>query len=545
MSARFALIVASDPVLAWSAACLDDLASIARCELVVHIDDPRRTPAGSGAPRAIFRRVQPASERSTPHALPAADALMCRVRRSDGSVEFDEDDVAGIKVLDLDFALDLSGSSFKGGIVSAARLGIWSFRFGDPLRTCAWRPGAWELLRGEPIVKAALVKAGFPREDVLKEGYFEAVPDDAAATADVVRFAAARWPARVLHESKSGTAVDGVVALDIADPGAAPSRRQELELAAKVSAAYIGRRIASAFKQEHWYPGLVRRPIASFVQTSDYDVEWLFRSAAGHYAADPFGCIVDDATYVFCEEYDYRDKRGYLSAAPLNQGKKFQLRFAPVMRPPHHISYPFVFENDGDWFCVPEASESGQVALFRARNFPLEWDRVAVLLPEFAGVDNTLVRHDGRWWMFNTSAEAPNRDLYVWYSQRLDSGWTAHARNPVKSDVRSSRPAGTPFVEGGILYRPAQDCAGTYGRRVCVNAVRVLTPSRFEEETVAFVAPQRSGPNPDGLHTLSAIGPWTLIDGKCRRFVLSELARTGARAVRKLFGRSGARPHIG
>ncbi len=35
--------------------------------------------------------------------------------------------------------------------------------------------------------------------------------------------------------------------------------------------------------------------------------------------------------------------------------------------------------------------------------------------------------------------------------------WVAHARNPVKTDARSARPGGTPFVVDGVLYRPGQD----------------------------------------------------------------------------------------
>jgi hypothetical protein len=93
-----------------------------------------------------------------------------------------------------------------------------------------------------------------------------------------------------------------------------------------------------------------------------------------------------------------------------------------------------------------------------------------------------------------------------------------HRLNPVKTDVRSARPAGTPFVHEGILYRTAQDCSVTYGGRVAVNRILRLSPDDFEEETVSHVEPLQGSEYGRGLHTLSAAGSCTLIDGKKNRF---------------------------
>lgn len=39
-----------------------------------------------------------------------------------------------------------------------------------------------------------------------------------------------------------------------------------------------------------------------------------------------------------------------------------------------HLSYPFVFEHEGDIFMMPEGSRSGQLKLYRAVDFPNEWE---------------------------------------------------------------------------------------------------------------------------------------------------------------------------
>ena len=92
-------------------------------------------------------------------------------------------------------------------------------------------------------------------------------------------------------------------------------------------------------------------------------------------------------------------------------------------------------------------------------------------------LDPTIVEWAGRWWMFGTRRDRdPNAELWLWHAPSPLGPWTVHAANPVKIDVRSSRPAGTPFVLDGVLYRPAQDCSRGYGGAVVVN--RVVAPRR-------------------------------------------------------------------
>ena len=86
-------------------------------------------------------------------------------------------------------------------------------------------------------------------------------------------------------------------------------------------------------------------------------------------------------------------------------------------------------------------------------------------------------------------------------------------------NVRSTRPGGTPFVHQGTLYRPAQDCSRGYGGAVALNRVTRLSPVEFHEEVVTVVRPDPHGPFPAGIHTLSAAGDKTIIDGQRTLFV--------------------------
>ena len=110
-------------------------------------------------------------------------------------------------------------------------------------------------------------------------------------------------------------------------------------------------------------------------------------------------------------------------------------------------------------------------------------------------------------------------DLWVWHASDLLGPWAPHAQNPVKTDVRCTRPGGSPFVHEGVLYRPTQDCSKTYGWRISVQRVLRLTPTEFAEEPVTVLEASPQSPFPAGRHTLTPVGDMVLVDGRRAVFV--------------------------
>ena len=192
----------------------------------------------------------------------------------------------------------------------------------------------------------------------------------------------------------------------------------------------------------------------------------------------------------------------------------------PILDLDVHLSYPFVLpEKEGSWAFAPESSGLNEVAIYRTDLGGGTAERVGASLTDFPAVDPTIVEFEGKWWLFATDG-ARNEDghLHVWYGDGPRGPWSPHRLNPVKCDVRSARPGGTPFVVDGVLYRPAQDDSRAYGGALVVNRLDRLTPEAFAETTVARLAPDESGPFPAGIHTLSAVGSSMLVDGKRYRF---------------------------
>jgi hypothetical protein len=223
--------------------------------------------------------------------------------------------------------------------------------------------------------------------------------------------------------------------------------------------------------------------------------------------------------HILCEYFGYREGKGDIRALDYS-ADGFTTELAPALSLPAHMSYPFLFEDSDKIYCVPETSAADEVALFRAVEFPRRWSKVAILVADFPGVDPTVFSHDGRWWLMCTrSGVQADVELWVWHAFDLLGPWTAHARNPVKSDIRGARPDGPPFVQEGVLYRPAQDCSRTYGGRIALYRVTRLTPTEFAEDLVTILEASPESPFPRGPHTLTPIGDLVLVDGRQTVFV--------------------------
>jgi len=293
----------------------------------------------------------------------------------------------------------------------------------------------------------------------------------------------------------------------------------------------------SLFRHDEWNIGVVREHISAFLQPNYAPrITWFPAHEQGKYLADPFPVQRNDRLYILCEEFDYSTFKGRIVSAEVPAASLAPLSVKAVIELPTHVSYPYILENGGEVFCVPETAQAREVSIYRAKDFPTRWEKVATLLNDFPGVDSSLFQYDGRWWLTCTNDEEGSSRLYVWYSDELFGPWKAHATNPVKTDIHSSRPGGTPFVYEGTLFRPAQDCSITNGGMIIINKVSRLTPTEFREEQIASVGPDSSSPYPDGFHTLSAAGNYTMVDAKRLRFYMSGFKHAFKRNLRKVWG---------
>ncbi len=287
-----------------------------------------------------------------------------------------------------------------------------------------------------------------------------------------------------------------------------------------------------------WRCAIVEQSAAAIVRDGldAARVTWLPDMPPGTFRADPFGLWRDGMLYVFAEAFDYRTHVGHVEVLVYDSSLTL-LHGQAVLRKPWHLSYPFVFEAEGDTWLLPEAYQSGTLTLYRARRFPLEWEAVCDIPLDGPAIDATPFFHAGRWWLFYTpshSRAARRGHLHVAWAERLTGPWWLHPGNPVRVDPASARPGGTVRREGAGLVLPVQDSRTTYGGAIRELHVATLDETGFNAtDRPGITAPAWMAPFTAGLHTMATAGDVTLIDVKRMDASLSAKAARLAGIVRR------------
>ena len=225
------------------------------------------------------------------------------------------------------------------------------------------------------------------------------------------------------------------------------------------------------------------------------------------FVADPFMVRAGEEWHMFFEVLNGGSRNGEIGWATSPDGLRWQYR-RTVLAEPFHLSYPYVFEWEGDFFMVPEALAPGAVRLYRADPFPERWVHVQDLVPVMAA-DPSPFRFEGRWWMFLCPTPHEHDSLALYHADRLEGPWQAHVKNPLlQAEPCLSRPAGRVLVRDGGnpgVLRFAQDCRPRYGTRVRAFEVSRLTPEEYEETEHGFILePSGSGWNGMRMHHADA-----------------------------------------
>lgn len=467
--------------------------------------------------------------------LAGVPAVACRTDPVGEHAErFADADLATIAAHDLDVILRFGFGVLRGDILTVARYGVWSFHHGDEREYRGRPPAFWELVEGRPVVGSILQRLTERLDGgiVLHRGCFGVTPHSYRRTRDDAFFGSSVWPSIVARQILLGdtSMLEASPSRTVAPIRHEPTNWVVLRFVLRQAWAFGRAQASGLLRAAKWTVGVADAPIQAFVGGAP-TINWLDEQPGSRYFADPFGIEQDGRTVVLVEDYDHATHRGVISVVDLGGGASP----VAVLDAGVHTSYPYLFAHDDEIYCVPETYQANEVRLYRALELPTRWQLVGTLLEGFPALDATVFAHDGRWWLFCTNRDdAPNAKLLVFHAPALRAPWEAHALNPVKTDVRSARPAGTPFLYDGRLHRPAQDASESYGGGIAITRVDVLTPTHFSEEVVERIRPSSTDRYRDGLHTLSSIGGRTLVDGRRDTFQWPAAKRELASRLRKL-----------
>lgn len=402
------------------------------------------------------------------------------------------DDEQALAALEPDIILDLSGNHGRGLSPALARHGVW---FTDATDTSPGLAGLRPLLYGAPVSPITL----------FRRTHKQPIPEAIASAGVNIKFIAARNG--VFMAEKSVTLIlrelrrvaAGLPPLQLASDvlfvaPAAPGLLDAL--------AYLGRMSGELVRRawQIFYERLGLRPGMFCLNLIEGDL-LKFNPARARavnpqgncYHADPFLWQRGDETWCFFETFDYPTGTGHISAGRLESGGLVDIR--TVLNPGYHVSFPFLFEHDGELFMMPESCATRRIELWRCTGYPDFWELHSTVLEGSNPADSMLAQIGGQWWLFTNLSDDPfgdmSSELHLFRAdspmlERLEQ----HPLNPVVFDSRCARNAGRILVRDGVLLRPAQDNShGIYGYGLNLMRIEELTMETYRESLARTIAP--------------------------------------------------------
>jgi hypothetical protein len=471
--------------------------------------------------------------------------LVCQpILKGKWSQYFKEEDIEAIRSFNLDFILKFAFGIIRGEILKTARYGVWSYHHDDEEKFRGGPPAFWEITKADPVTGAMLQRLTDRLDGgvVLKKCY---VPTDGLSyrrNLERIQHSSthlARWVCLDIHHGLAGY-LDDPPSKTEAPIYRAPNDWQMLEFWGRLLANWIRYKINNQ-RMEVWNVGLIQAPPSRFLDENyQPQVEWSEYRESEQFVADPFLVPGAGETRILAEELHYFTEMGRI--VEIRRGADGKLSaLTPVIDAGIHMSYPYVIENDDAIYAIPESSGTGEVRLYRLDAATDKWLYVTNLISGVEAVDATVFEAYGSWWLLHSCASGVGSwSLYVWNAPSLFGPWQPHPGNPVKTDVKSARPAGNPFWQEGHLYRPAQDGRKSYGGAMTINRIDMLSMDAYRETVVRWIEPDAAGPYPDGIHTLSGLGDQCVVDGKKHAWSARLIA---ARLWTKVTRRRQSRPY--
>lgn len=277
-------------------------------------------------------------------------------------------------------------------------------------------------------------------------------------------------------------------------------------------------RLLSKLYLKRWIIGFTRADIKEIIRTKSFkaNIKWLPAEPYSRFIADPF--ILESfngTTKVIYEEFSTDTNYGNISLLTLDKDLK-EVRRKVLLDTKSHLSFPFIFSENGRFYIIPESVQSGRLSIYEYDPSSETMHFLDHLLP-YALYDPIIFKKNNKYWLFGAIFE--NRvdyKMHIFYSDKITGPYVSHPANPVKNGLDGVRGAGNIIEVDNELYRPAQNCANSYGESMTINRIIKLDEKNYAEEYYMLIKPDEKEFRKNQIfkiHTLNISGDLIVVDG--------------------------------
>ena len=263
------------------------------------------------------------------------------------------------------------------------------------------------------------------------------------------------------------------------------------------------------------------------------DIRWMKHPFKDRWFADPFIYkVTDQSIIVFVEEYRYSTRRGVLCELEINKTSMQLCQRRELLSLNTHLSYPIWIKQEGKTYLYPENGESGQLNIYEYNETKHSLSSSQGVILDEAVADSSIVKEGGTYYLVATKYPETEKDLYLYKSDTFNGPYIPVSLKPVQTNPSMSRPGGNWFRVGNLLYRPAQNCNGGYGRSLTIMQANIKDSSMIESE--CFKVKPKSFTYNLGLHTINFLDGMCVIDAHGYQFPILGRALDFIRKLRNL-----------
>lgn len=430
------------------------------------------------------------------------DCISLEPKEHNGIDCFDDLDSKIVAEYGLDVIIKHGFNTIEGKILDATKYGIWSLLNSDNPNNTVCQIGFWKLLQKNPAIDITLqqLTSGSSHNKFLDKAYFNR-HWSVVNTVDSVLEGSVSLIFKNLRKLYNGTYTSS-------------------ELIVSANNIYIKPSLYSVFKYTNsFYSSLIKKGFKA-LNSKFFRVRyqhWSLFLGSGTFTktelsqlspakppneefwADPFLFQYGDKNYVFFETFCYKTKKGKLSCGIIEKGEITNI--VDVLNLGYHLSYPYIFEEEGEIYLMPETLDNKRLEIYKCVHFPTKWELYTTAFEGEMVADASFYNDkEGQKWLFINKKETenlqPHNELFIY---KVDSvklkNLIPHVQNPVIIDARTARNAGPIFSCDKELYRPSQrNVEGIYGRALNINKIKELTINSYiEENTMIFEPDLKNG----------------------------------------------------
>ncbi|TLX75680.1 hypothetical protein E9993_08970 [Labilibacter sediminis] len=429
---------------------------------------------------------------------------------------FSNSDSKLVKKCGLDVILKFTFAKISGEILDLAKYGVWTFDHLDKQFDSPVDLGFWENVHKESSIPVAIKRVGLKNDKVIDITNFNR-HFSSVKTNKLVNEAAVSLLLKNIRRLKADDVKLNYLSVDLNAHKGYPGTLMALKYCSQVYNFLFSRFVERlsyrlfSTRSNCWTLFVGKGNIL------EYDISKLNPMVLpkDEFWADPFLFPYKGELYVFFENYSYKANRAKISCGKIEGNQLIDIK--DVLDLDYHLSYPYIIEEDGEIYLMPESNKQEKISIYKCRKFPDEWELYSTAFEGELVADAFFYNDEQKQkWLF-VNKRNPNttfaNELFIYKVDSLKmEKLIPHKNNPVIIDARTARNGGAIFRYNNDIYRPSQsNIMGIYGRNININKITKLSIEEYEEETIRIVKPDFHK-NLVATHHLHQIKDYFVID---------------------------------